>query len=190
MMFRKFLVNEKALAKLQIVIIVVMVGIIVAGVSAWWVTKHELAPPFWPEGNAVKRNIEIIAEGQILHYQEDLFWDENQFSKIMENQDGFRSAQIEKFNKKYNVIADNFRVEFYVERRVTVLKCDVHGKFSGSWYDFHWFLNPLGLDFIDSHFVKSEKELSWQGPIDGVMTTITLRFPFTINHCHAHVWSK
>lgn len=187
-MFRKRSVGEKALAKLQIVIIVVMVCITVTGVSAWWAARRGLAPPFRPGENAVGRSIEIIAEGQILHYQENLFWDENQFSGIMENQDGFRSAQIEKFNEKYNVTADNFRVEFE-ERGVTIIKCDVHGKFSGSWYDFHWFLNPLGLDFIDSHFAKSEKELSWQGPVDGVTTTIALRFPFTINHCHAHVWS-
>lgn len=107
----------------------------------------------------------------------------------MENQEGFRSAQIENFNKRCNVTADNFSVEFDEERVVTILKCYVNGKFSGSWYDFHWFLNPLGLDFIDSHFAKSEKELSWQGSIDWVTTTIALRFPFTINHCHAYVWS-
>ncbi len=136
------------------------------------------------------RSIEIIAEGPILHYQENLFWDENRFFEIMENQNGFRSAQIEKFNEKYNVTADNFSIAFDEERGVTILKCDVHGKFSGSWYDFHWFLNPLRLDFINSHFAKSEKELSWQGLIDGVTTTIVLRFPFHIDHCHAHVWQK
>lgn len=84
-MFRKFLVSEKALAKLQIVIIVAVVCIAVVGVSAWWATRRGAAPPFWPGENAVGRSIEIIAEGQILHYQENLFWDENQFSGIMEN---------------------------------------------------------------------------------------------------------
>jgi len=37
--------SEKALAKLQIVIIVVVVCITVIGVFAWWATKRELAPP-------------------------------------------------------------------------------------------------------------------------------------------------
>lgn len=189
-MLKKMSVGEKALAKLQIAIIVVVVCITVVGVFAWWATKHEPAPSSWAGENAGGRSIEIIAEGAILHYQENLSWDENQFSEIVENQDGFRSAQIEKFNEKYNVTANNFSVEFDEERVVTILKCDVHGKFSGSWYNLHWFLNPLGLDFLDNHFAKSEKELSWQGPIDGVMTTIALRFPFTIDHCHAHVWSS
>ncbi|GAG73911.1 unnamed protein product [marine sediment metagenome] len=189
-MFGKLFVGEKALAKLQILIIVVAVCITVVGVYAWWTTKHEPAPPFWPEENAARRNIEIIAEGPILHYQENLFWDENRFSGLMENKDGFRSAQIEEFNEEYNVTANNFSITFDEKRGVTILKCDVHGKFSGSWYDFHWLLNPLGLDFIDSHFAKSEKELFWQGIIDGIMTTIVLRFPFSIDHCHAHVWQK
>lgn len=108
----------------------------------------------------------------------------------MENQDEFRSTQISQFNETYNVGADNFSVEFDEGKKSTVLKCDVHGQLKGSWYDFHWFLNPLGLDFIDNHFVKSERELSWKGSINEVATTIVLRFSFTIDHCHAHVWQK
>jgi len=160
------------------------------GVSAWQIAKYKQVAPFRLGEYAIERSIEVEAEGTILHYQENLFWSEDQFSEIMENQDGFRSAQIEKFNERYNVTANNFSVEFDEERGMAILKCDVHGKFSGSWYDFHWFLNPLGLDFIDSHFAKSERELSWQGSIDGVTTTIVLRFPFPIDHCHAHVWQK
>jgi hypothetical protein len=186
----KLSMSEKALAKLQIVIIVVMVCITVVGVFAWWATKRELAPPSWLGETAKEKSIEIIAKEPILHYQENLFWDENQFSEITKPQNDFCSAQIEKFNERYNVTADNFSFEFDEKREMTILKCDVHGKFSGSWYDFHWLLNPLGLDFIDNHFAKSEKELFWQGIIDGIITTIVLRFPFSIDHCHAHVWQK
>lgn len=62
-MFRKFLVSEKALVKLQIVIIIAVVCITVVGVSAWWVTRRGLAPTFWPGENAKGKNIEIIADG-------------------------------------------------------------------------------------------------------------------------------
>jgi hypothetical protein len=138
----------------------------------------------------VKRKIEIEADGEVLHYQEIHVWSKEEFSNIIENQKEFESSQIKHFNEIYNVNAENFGFKYDQERCSTILMSDVYGMFSGSWYDFHWFLNPLGLDFINSGFVKSEKELSWEGYIDGVDITITLKFPFTINHCHAHVWSK
>ena len=138
----------------------------------------------------VKRKIEIDADGEVLHYQEIHVWSKEEFSNIIENQKEFESSQIKHFNEIYNVNAENFGFKYDQERCSTILMSDVYGMFSGSWYDFHWFLNPLGLDFINSGFVKSEKELSWEGYIDGVDITITLKFPFTINHCHAHVWSK
>jgi len=138
----------------------------------------------------VKRRIEIEADEKVLHYQEIHVWSKEEFSNIIENQQEFDSSQIKQFNEMYNVNAYNFMIEYDQERCSTILKCDIHGTFSGSWYDFHWFLNPLGLDFINSGFVKTERELFWEGNINGVAITIILRFPFTINHCHAHVWPK
>jgi len=138
----------------------------------------------------VERRIEIEADGEVLHYQEIHVWSKEEFSNIIENQKEFESSQIKQFNEMYNVNAGNFGFEYDQERCSTILKCDIHGTFSGSWYDFHWFLNPLGLDFINSGFVKTERELTWEGNIDEVAITITLRFIFTINHCHAHVWPK
>ena len=48
-------------------------------------------------------------------------------------------------------------------------------------------MRPLGLDFFDD-FERSEKELSCEKSIDDVSTNIRLRFPASIDHCHAHVW--
>lgn len=138
----------------------------------------------------VERRIEIEADGEVLHYQETHVWSKEEFSNIIGNQQEFDSSQIKQVNEIYNVNAENLRIEYDREKGSTILKCDIHGTFSGSWYDFHWFLNPLGLDFINSGFVKSERELSLEGNVDGVAITITLRFPFTINHCQAHVWPK
>lgn len=138
----------------------------------------------------VERRIEIEAAGEVLHYQEIRVWSKEEFSNIIENQKEFESSKIKQFNEMYNALAENFGFEYDQDKCSTILNCDVHGMFSGSWYDFHWFLNPLGLDFINSGFVKTERELSWEGNIDRGSITITLRFPFTINNCHAHVWPK
>ena len=133
-----------------------------------------------------ENTIEIKAEGGTLHYFEKKRWAANEFPELIEK-DKFRSNKIEKFKTTYRVNAGNFNVEIDKKEKTTDLKCDIYVKFD-TWYDFHWFLRPLGLDFIDDHFERRERELSWKGCLDGVKTTILLKFPFRINNCHAHVW--
>ncbi len=136
----------------------------------------------------LERNIVIEVEGETLHYLEEKKWAEDECSRLIEEQAQFRSDQIQKFKGTYDINAGDFDVEIDKKEKSTILKCDVYIKLDG-WYDFHWFLKPLGLDFLDDHFERLERELSWVGSLDGVKTTILLKFPFTINNCHAHVWS-
>ena len=84
-------------------------------------------------------------------------WAEDEFSKMVEEEDKFRSNQIEKFKATYQVNAGNFSVEIDKKGKSTIFKCEIYVKF-GTWYDFHWFLRPLGLDFIDE--LKSYEELA------------------------------
>jgi hypothetical protein len=136
----------------------------------------------------LERNSIIEAEGETLHYFDEKKWAEDDFSRLIQEEDKFRLNQIEKFKATYQVNAGNFDVETNKKEKSTILKCDVYVKLD-TWYDFHWFLKPLGLDFKDDHFERLERELLWEGPLDGIKTTILLKFPFTINNCHAHVWS-
>ena len=135
----------------------------------------------------LERNIAIEAEGETLHYFEKKKWAEDEFSRVAEEEDKSRSNQIEKFKITYKVNAGNFNVEMDKKENSTILRCDIYVKFD-TWYDFSWFLEPLGLDFINDHFERLEKELSWKGSLDGVKTAILLKFPFKINNCHKHVW--
>jgi len=135
----------------------------------------------------LERSIVIEAEGETLHYFEEKKWAKDEFLKLLEEEDKFSSNQIEKFKATYGVNAGNFDVETNKKEKSTILKCDVYVK-SGTRYDFHWFLKSVGLDFIDDHFERLERELSWEGSLDGVKTTILLKFPFKISNCHAHVW--
>ena len=136
----------------------------------------------------LERDIVIEAEGETLHYLEEKKWAEDEFSRVVEQKDQFGADQIQEFKDTYDISAGDFDVEIDKEWKLTILKCDVYVKLDG-WYDFHWFLRPLGLDFIDDDFERLERELSWEGSLDGVKTTILLTFPFQINNCHAHVWS-
>lgn len=136
----------------------------------------------------LERNIIIEAEEETLHYFEEKRWAEDEFSSLIEEEDRFNSNQIEEFKATYQVNAGNFDVKTDKKEKSTIPKCDVYTKFRTSYYDFHWFLRPLGLDFLDDHFARSERELSWEGSLDGVRTAILLKFPFKISNCHAHVW--
>jgi hypothetical protein len=135
-----------------------------------------------------ERNILIEAEGEILRYFEEKRWAEGEFSILVEDEDSFSSNQIEEFKATYQVNVGNFDVKTDKKEKSTILKCDVYIELRTSYYDFHWFLRPLGLDFLDDHFARSERDLSWEGSLDTVRTTILLKFPFKISNCHAHVW--
>jgi len=198
--------SSEALTRLQVTIVIaVIVGAMVVGVSVWWITKPKPCPPFDLTENAVEVGIRVEAEGVALRYEEAFFWSEDQFSAIVENQDEFSSDLIGNFSdslstygerEEYAVDAD---VEFNETGKSTVLKCVVCGAVSksGNRYSatFFWLLKPLRLDFIDDDFEHPEKGLSWQGYISGILTTINLRFPVSVpawcqpnGHCHAHVW--
>lgn len=201
--------SSKALTKLQTAIIVaVIVCATTIGVSGWWITKREPTPSFEPQENAQRMDISVEAEGIILHYREELLWSENQFSEIMENQDEFRANLIGNFSESLSTHGEGGEyvvdacVEFNETRKSTILRCEVYGAVSktGKRYTatFFWLLRRLGLDFIDSGFEESKKGLSWEGPVNGVLITISIELPprdsvyeawhYPNGHCHAHAW--
>ncbi|MBW2038108.1 MAG: hypothetical protein JRI46_00690 [Deltaproteobacteria bacterium] len=145
------------------------------------------------EVRALRNVIEIKAEGEILHYQKESLWNEEDFSEILGSRKKFESTEVGSFKKnveRYNRYVVDSKVEFNKARKSTTLICDVKGAKAGSWYDFDWFLRPRGLDFIDSHFNRREKELYWEGEINGIRTSISIKFPFLISNCHEHVWPR
>ena len=129
--------------------------------------------------------IEMECDKGVVSFKETSLWDQR-------IEDGkFKEEQIEEFKdsiKGFGVEAKDCFVEF--KEYSSTLFCTVHGSFHQSWYDFDWFLRPNGLDFLDSHFKRKEKELSWEGKINEVKTKINIRFPYLISNCHEHVWKR
>jgi hypothetical protein len=169
----------------KIIIIAVILLVVI-----WLLSCKQAVTDIEPDISAVERIIRIDAEGDVLHYQETLLWDESKFLEILENKSGFYDSQVAEFKKTYEADADDFEIDFIQNKGSTILSCDIYGKFNEKWYDFHWFLNPLGLDFLDSPFEKSESSLSWEGIIGDTSIAIILEFPFPIDNCHAHVWPE
>ena len=90
--------------------------------------------------------------------------------------------EINSFNnslQKHGIVMVNPKVEFDKENKSTKLICDIKGAmYSTNSYDFHWLLADLPFDLYA--FEQSEKELTYQGKINGVPTTIKLIFPYKI----------
>lgn len=149
----------------------------------WWPTYSGRL-----EESLKEREIRVSAENRILHYQETRIWSTDRFEELVKDKSRVETKEIENFKKTYDVKVDNFRIEFNRENCSTTLKCDIYEKLSGKTYTFHWFLNPHNLNLIENDFEEHERKLVWQGNLDGTSTIIVLKFPFELNHCHAHVW--
>jgi len=163
-------------------------------------------PPAEVEGE-IKRVIEVEADGLTCHYLCQSFWAEEAFSAHLANQAQFKADFKQNFEQglaQWDVSASEYNFSFDSATRSTAARCDIHDATSlragGEYYaQFEWLLRPLGLDFIDDNFQESETGLSWQGSINGIPTTVTVKLP-TINHCvykawehpighcHAHAW--
>lgn len=160
--------------------------------------QAEVGPP--PTGEETKQItkqiIEVKAVDQIVSYHCQSFWTEERFSKLSEQD------LKAKFKEKYKVDAREFEFSFDEASHSTTIECQVYGSISKSadryTADLLWFLTPLGLDFIDDDFEKSNHGLSWEGEIDGVPTTIEVECPpqdsiyeawqDPVGHCHGHIW--
>ncbi|MEA3222572.1 MAG: hypothetical protein U9P49_05350 [Thermodesulfobacteriota bacterium] len=148
-------------------------------------------PPKIEEVEPLRNAIEIKAEGEVLHYQRESLWGDEDFSKLLELKEESEAKEIDFFRKtlkKYNRHAVTPKIKLDESKKSAVFICDIKGAKEGSWFDFDWFLRPYSLDFIDSHFERREKELYWEGEVQGVKTTISIKFPFPISNCHEHVW--
>ena len=173
-----------------------VIGLLVLGIliDCGGETKNfakEEEPPEIEGIRPLRNAIEIKAEGEVLHYQRESFWNDKQFSKFLESKEEFEAKEINSFKKtleRYNRYAVNHKIEFDESKKSIVLICDIEGAKEGSWFDFDWFLRPYDLDFIDSHFQRKGKELCWEGEAKGVKTTISIKFPYPISNCHEHAW--
>jgi len=145
----------------------------------------------------IQQVVEVEVSGLVCHYRCQSFWGEAEFSDYFANQAQFKADFKQDFEEGLTrsdrpVSASGYSFSFDRASQSTVSRCDVRGAITKGDNEyratFFWLLKPLGLDFIDDDFQESETGLSWEGCINNVPTTITLKFPKPIGHCHAHVW--
>jgi hypothetical protein len=103
------------------IIFLIVIPLLVVGL----LSCKETAPAIEINGDTTERMIRIDAEGDVLHYQETLLWDEEKFLEILEDKSSFYNNQVAEFKKTYEVDADNFEIKFIQDRNSTILSCDI-----------------------------------------------------------------
>ncbi len=196
--------KPKLKSAIAIALTAICVCAVLIGVSPLWAAQSGVVP----ETGLLENNITVEVEGTIIHYQKQSFWNESEFSAILENKEEFKNAVIHDFNEKLSKhhergeYAVGAGVEFDEMKKATVLKCDVHDAIresDGEYYaTFKWLLVPFGLDFIDDNFEESKEGLSWDEEVDGIPMNISIKLPLQetvyaaweqpVGHCHGHVW--
>jgi hypothetical protein len=152
--------------------------------------SEETGENAWPAPSA--NVITIKADGEILHYQKESFWKDQDFSDIQSSRKQYEADETSSFRNKlerHDVHLSNIHYDFSDQNKSIAVTCTVKGPmYSTDSYDFHWLLGDLPFDLYQ--FEQHEKELIYEGTIDGISTEIRLLFSFPISHCHEHVWPK
>ncbi len=137
-----------------------------------------------------KQVIKTKAEGEIIHYFQESFYSEDDFSAIAENKEKFKSDQIKILKKELiGVSAENIEFNLDQAKNSVILKCDIKGAmYNTNSYSMHFLLGNWPFDLYQ--FKEYERKLVYEGKIAGVPTKIVFEFPYPLSHCHEHVWPK
>jgi regulatory protein YycI of two-component signal transduction system YycFG len=179
----------------KILIFIILLVLLVAGIFLIQTGKEEKlgGEEGKVQAGEIKLKSQVIetkAEGEIIHYFQESFYSEDDFSTILENKERFKSNQIELLEKELiGVSTENFEFNLDQAKKSVILKCDIRGaSYATNSYDMHFLLGNWPFDLYQ--FKKEEKKLVYEGEIDGVPTKIVFEFPYSLSHCHEHVWPK
>lgn len=142
-----------------------------------------------------KNIISIKAEDEILHYQKNSFWKEEDFSKFFKLGEKFEEREIQYFldnlskEEAEKIKISNSKIEFNEGNNSIKFSSDIEGVFSQGVYEFHWLFGNT-KDFNFDNFKASNKELTFQGEINIIPTDISITFPFYISYSSELVWEK
>lgn len=167
-------------------------------------------PTIIPAAIQEKRVITVEADGLVLNYGQGLYWDEERFDREYDAYSADKAKYlkdfVEGFSKKFlkpaNLEATDWKVSFISEYELeadkatylALIQCKIRGAASGTaespTFRTEWLLKPIFGSKPDLYDFEqpTDRTLVYEGEIDHIPITITLRFPKPINHCHYHVW--
>jgi len=145
----------------------------------------------------IKDEIKTQAAGEIIKYQEESFYPEDDFSVILENEEEFKSQLIGKFKDEIiGVEALNCKADLNQSKKSAFLQCDIKGAmYAANQYNMHFLLGGTERFGFDLYGFEPKsppygKKLSFDGGINGIPTKIVFEFSYELSHCHEHVWPR
>ncbi|VUT28192.1 MAG: hypothetical protein SYNGOMJ08_00755 [Candidatus Syntrophoarchaeum sp. GoM_oil] len=176
----------------KIFVFIVIMALLGAGIFLIQTKKETQSKvPFKSEEIKLKSQvIETKAEGENIHYVQEAFYSEDDFSTILENKERFKSNQIKLLKKELiRVSTENFEFNLDQAKKSVILKCDIKvARYGANSYNMHVLLGNWPFDLYQ--FKECEKKLVYEGKIDEVPTTIVFEFPYSYGHCHEHLSHK
>jgi len=186
--------------------------LLLASVGCLYSHSRSIPSPAVPAESQVivVEGVEGEENGSFLWYNQELYWDEEQFNEEYEKystdkagylknfveslSEGWSSHRVEatdwtiSFRSKYELATD-------VATYSALIRCRVSGSGAVSegahpTFIFNWLLEPMGFDLYALEYTPDRTALVWEGELGHIPTTITLRFPWPIGHCHYHIWYR
>ena len=184
------MMNKISLHK-KIIIGIVLVCLVIIVISLWYPpTAHKEVSETTTFEKPSKIIVVIYADKEILHYKNQTYWDENAFKNILASKDQFIKKTVDSFKEyltAYGLDVINPRVVFNEENKTVTFLCDINGTmYAPNSYNFYWVVQKLPVDLYG--FKQLKNKLIYEGVLNGVSIKIILVFPYTLEHCHAHVW--
>ncbi|MFP4005786.1 MAG: hypothetical protein ACLFUR_03585 [Candidatus Hadarchaeia archaeon] len=131
--------------------------------------------------NAITRTLRIEVTGEVMYYRETYIWSENDYVNIKDKREEFEELQKDLFKDKYDIEPEFTEIRFFDTDRSTLFQCEVWDKVGEEENvyvgNFDWFLNPLGLNFVDNEFEETNANLIWNNELDEISTGIVLDLP-------------
>ncbi len=153
--------------------------------------------------------ITLFADKLSLNYTQEIRLEEgnffNEYKKYSENKKEYLEKLKRDFSSKFlsqGLKSDDWGVSFISEYKSgkvicsRLIRCKIYGAASGSlrspYFRTEWLLKPLLGNRTDLYGFKylTGKSLIYKGKIKSIPTTILLKFPKTISHCHYHIWYR
>jgi len=154
--------------------------------------------------------ITLTIEKLSFDYREELYWDEEQFNreyeKYSKSEAEYLKNSIKGFSNKFlksNLKAIDWSISFKSQyelktNRITsssLIHCKIDGAATGTpenpYFRTEWLLIPILGNRIDLYAFKStDGMLIYKGEINHILTTIIIKSPKPISHCHYHIWYK
>jgi len=155
--------------------------------------------------------ITMTIEKLNFNYSKELYWDKEQFNqeyeKYCKNEAEYLKNLVESFSTKFlksNLKATDWDISFKSEYELktgeltysSLIHCKIEGAATGTpespYFRTEWLLIPIlgnKIDLLDFDH-PTNKMLIYKGEINHIPTTIIIKSPKPISHCHYHIWYR